>query len=229
MHARAQITMADSAGDVTAAAASAPKPAVSAHQPLAGRVAIVTGASRGIGRAITAHLSSLGASVVLGYASRADKADELAASLPRAVAVKADVSDEAGVRSLFDAAESAFGAAAHILVANAGVLDARYPSVGDTSTKSFDRIVDREPARRVPVPARGGQPAAPRRRGSHRGSDVVGGGELPDGERRLHGVQGGRGGDGADDGEGAQGHPRHGQLRRAGAHGHGHVLRWEGE
>jgi 3-oxoacyl-[acyl-carrier protein] reductase len=44
------------------------------HQPLAGRVAIVTGASRGIGRAIAAHLSALGASVVLGYASSAAEA-----------------------------------------------------------------------------------------------------------------------------------------------------------
>ncbi|CAN6203122.1 unnamed protein product [Urochloa humidicola] len=134
----------------------------SAAQPLAGRVAIVTGASRGIGRAIAAHLSSLGASLVLGYASRADEADALAASLPRAVAVRADVSDEAGARSLFDAAESAFGGAAapHILVANAGVLDDKYPTVADTATEDFDRVVAvnlrgaflclREAARRLP-------------------------------------------------------------------------------
>ncbi|CAL5091244.1 unnamed protein product [Urochloa decumbens] len=115
-------------------------------QPLAGRVAIVTGASRGIGRAIAAHLSALGASLVLGYASRSDEADALAASLPRAVAVRADVSDEAGVRSLFDAAASSFGcgagaAGAHILVANAGVLDDKYPTVADTATEDFDRVV----------------------------------------------------------------------------------------
>ncbi|XP_047064279.1 NADPH-dependent aldehyde reductase-like protein, chloroplastic [Lolium rigidum] len=108
--------------------------------PLAGRVAIVTGASRGIGRAIAAHLSALGASVVLGYASSAAEADALAAELPRSVAAKADVSDEAGVRSLFDAAESAFGAAPHIVVANAGVLDDKYPSVADTATADFDRV-----------------------------------------------------------------------------------------
>lgn len=134
--------MAD-AGDVAAVAAAAAeasaRPAGNA-QPLAGRVAIVTGASRGIGRAIAAHLSSLGASLVLGYASRADEADALAASLPRAVAVRADVSDEAGVRSLFDAAESAFGGA-HILVANAGVMDDTYPAVADTTTEAFDRVL----------------------------------------------------------------------------------------
>lgn len=130
--------MAD-AGDVAAVAAAAAEASGNA-QPLAGRVAIVTGASRGIGRAIAAHLSSLGASLVLGYASRADEADALAASLPRAVAVRADVSDEAGVRSLFDAAESAFGGA-HILVANAGVMDDTYPAVADTTTEAFDRVL----------------------------------------------------------------------------------------
>ncbi|XP_040381682.1 NADPH-dependent aldehyde reductase-like protein, chloroplastic [Oryza brachyantha] len=112
-----------------------------AAQPLFGRVAIVTGASRGIGRAIAAHLSALGASVVVGYASSAEEADALAAELPRAVAVKADVADEAGVRALFDAAESAFGAGAHILVANAGVLDDRYPHLANTPTADFDRTI----------------------------------------------------------------------------------------
>jgi 3-oxoacyl-[acyl-carrier protein] reductase len=77
------------------------------------------------------------------------------------VAVRADVADEAGVRSLFDAAASAFGGGpAHILVANAGVLDDAYPSVADTATDSFDRTVAvnlrgaflclREAARRLP-------------------------------------------------------------------------------
>ncbi|TKW30621.1 hypothetical protein SEVIR_2G049900v4 [Setaria viridis] len=147
--------------DANVAAVAANAAASASAQPLAGRVAIVTGASRGIGRAIAAHLSSLGASLVLGYASRADEAAALAASLPRAVAVRADVADEAGVRSLFDAAASAFGAPApHILVANAGVLDDAYPSVADTTTESFDRTIAvnlrgaflclREAARRLP-------------------------------------------------------------------------------
>ncbi|TVU41624.1 hypothetical protein EJB05_15156, partial [Eragrostis curvula] len=103
---------------------------------MAGRVAIVTGASRGIGRAIAAHLSALGASLVLGYASSAAEAESLTASLPRAVAVRADVADESAVRSLFDAAESAFGCPPHILVANAGVLDDAYPTVAATPTAS---------------------------------------------------------------------------------------------
>jgi 3-oxoacyl-[acyl-carrier protein] reductase len=107
------------------------------HQPLAGRVAIVTGASRGIGRAIAAHLSALGASVVLGYASSAAEAEALAAELPRAVPVRADVADEAAVRGLFDAAESFVpgGGAPHILVACAGVM--REAPLASTSLADF--------------------------------------------------------------------------------------------
>ncbi|KAJ0080194.1 hypothetical protein Patl1_22953 [Pistacia atlantica] len=71
------------------------------HKSLDGRIAIVTGASRGIGKAIAIHLHSLGARVVINYASNSTQADLLASelnssgtsSLPRAIAVKADVSD----------------------------------------------------------------------------------------------------------------------------------------
>ncbi|XP_073005281.1 NADPH-dependent aldehyde reductase-like protein, chloroplastic [Typha latifolia] len=112
--------------------------------PLAGRTAIVTGASRGIGRGIAAHLSSLGADLILGYSSNSAQADLLAADLNsssshvRAVSVKADVSDPAGVRTLFDRAESSFGRPAHILVACAGVLDPSYPSIADTDLEAWD-------------------------------------------------------------------------------------------
>ncbi|GJN24638.1 hypothetical protein PR202_gb12391 [Eleusine coracana subsp. coracana] len=149
--------------DIAAVAAAATNAAASSPLPLAGRVAIVTGASRGIGRAIAAHLSALGANIVVGYASRAAEAESLAASLPtRAVAVRADVADEAAVKSLFDAAEHAFpeSTAPHIVVANAGVLDDAYPTVAATSTASFDRVIDtnlrgaflclREAANRLP-------------------------------------------------------------------------------
>lgn len=90
----------------------------SSSLPLAGRTAIVTGASRGIGRAIAAHLSSLGADVIIGYSSNLSHAEALASELTtsRAIPVKADVSDPAAVQSLFDTAESAFGRPAHILV-----------------------------------------------------------------------------------------------------------------
>ncbi|XXG42596.1 hypothetical protein AAC387_Pa01g2836 [Persea americana] len=99
--------------------------------PLKGRVAIVTGASRGIGHAIALHLASLGANLALNYAANATKADHLASeinSLPmhtshtRAIAVQADVANSAQVKNLFDRAEEAFGTEAHILVNCAGVL-----------------------------------------------------------------------------------------------------------
>ncbi|MQL85686.1 hypothetical protein Taro_018214 [Colocasia esculenta] len=116
--------------------------------PLQGRVAIVTGASRGIGRAIAAHLASLGASLVINYASSSAQADRLIAELtdsspstPRAVAVRADVSDPADVKALFDRAEEAFGGApAHILVACAGVIDPSFPHLASTTVDSFDEM-----------------------------------------------------------------------------------------
>ncbi|KAK1257038.1 hypothetical protein QJS04_geneDACA024637 [Acorus gramineus] len=112
------------------------------HLPLLGRTAIVTGASRGIGRAIAAHLSSLGADLVINYASNAASAESLASTLPRgAVTVRADVSIASDVKSLFDRAEEAFGGRpAHVLVNCAGVIDSKLPSVADTAEEDWDRI-----------------------------------------------------------------------------------------
>ncbi|CAI9101060.1 OLC1v1038297C1 [Oldenlandia corymbosa var. corymbosa] len=109
--------------------------------PLKDRVAIVTGGSRGIGRAISLHLSSLGARLVINYTSpsSSDQANLLASQLPAAVAVKADISDPDQVKSLFDSAEAAFGSPVHILVNSAGVLDSKYPSIASTAVDDFDR------------------------------------------------------------------------------------------
>ncbi|KAK7315655.1 hypothetical protein VNO77_34221 [Canavalia gladiata] len=111
------------------------------------RVAIVTGSSRGIGREVALHLSSLGARLVINYSStNSVPADTLAAeinasaTLPRAVAVRADISDPVQVQSLFDSAERAFDSPVHILVNSAGTLDSTYPSVANTSDDSFDRV-----------------------------------------------------------------------------------------
>ncbi|XP_019162099.1 PREDICTED: short-chain type dehydrogenase/reductase-like [Ipomoea nil] len=112
--------------------------------PLQDRVAIVTGSSRGIGRAIALHLASLGAKVVVNYTSNSAQADTVVSQINsnslQAIAVKADVSDPAQVKSLFDAAESAFNSPVHILVNSAGVADPKYPRIVDTPVEDFDRI-----------------------------------------------------------------------------------------
>ncbi|XP_006662409.2 NADPH-dependent aldehyde reductase-like protein, chloroplastic [Oryza brachyantha] len=142
----------------------------SAVLPLDGRVALVTGGSRGIGREVCAHLASLGARVVINYASNSANADAFAAELnsasrgggggPVAVAVRADVSDPAAVRALFDRAEEAFGSTPRIVVACAGLLEPKYPSLADTTVEDFDAmfavnvrgtfLVCREAANRIP-------------------------------------------------------------------------------
>ncbi|KAK7308299.1 hypothetical protein VNO77_41901 [Canavalia gladiata] len=117
--------------------------------PLQDRVAIVTGSSRGIGREIAIHLASLGARIVINYTSNSDRADSVAAEInarsstaaaPRAITVRADVSDSVQVKSLFDSAECSFNSPVHILVNSAGILDGKYPSLAETSVESFDRI-----------------------------------------------------------------------------------------
>ncbi|KAK1281133.1 hypothetical protein QJS04_geneDACA019892 [Acorus gramineus] len=109
--------------------------------PLAGRTAIVTGASRGIGRVIAVHLSSLGADLVINYASNAASAESLVSTLPRgAVTVRAGVSIASDVKALFDRAEESFGGRpAHVLVNCAGILDLKYPSVAHTAEEDWDR------------------------------------------------------------------------------------------
>ena len=118
--------------------------------PLEGRVAIVTGASRGLGSEIAVHLRSLGARLVLNYASNSALADALASQLnspnsssssssshPLAIAVQADVSNPEQVKMLFDRAEQEFGSI-HILVNCAGVLDPKYPSLANTTVEDWD-------------------------------------------------------------------------------------------
>lgn len=93
-------------------------------QKLANKVAVVTGASKGIGAAIARHLAAEGASVVVNYSSSQAAAEKVVAEILRnggkAIAVQADVSKKADIDRLFSASKKAFGVI-DILVNNAGI------------------------------------------------------------------------------------------------------------
>lgn len=93
-------------------------------QKLAGKVAVVTGASKGIGASTAKHLAAEGAAVVVNYAKSQTAAESVVAEIVRAggkaIAVKADVSKQEDIVRLFTATKNAFGAI-DVLVNNAGI------------------------------------------------------------------------------------------------------------
>ncbi|MGC9941910.1 MAG: glucose 1-dehydrogenase [Verrucomicrobiota bacterium] len=93
---------------------------------LAGKVAVVTGASKGIGAAIAKQLAADGAEVVVNYASSKNGADKVVAEITgaggKAVAVQGDVSKKADIERLFVETKKAFGQL-DILVNNAGIYE----------------------------------------------------------------------------------------------------------
>lgn len=105
------------------------------------RVAVVTGGSRGIGRAVAQRLAAEGMAVVVGYANNRVEADEAVAGIVsrggRALAVRADVADDAAVAALFDAAEEAFGGV-DVVVHAAGVME--LSPVVDLDLAVLDRL-----------------------------------------------------------------------------------------
>src|SRR5262245_47647707 len=96
------------------------------NHKLSGKVAIVTGASKGIGASIAKHLAAEGASVVVNYAPSKAGADGVVAEIARnggeAVAVQADMAKKADIERLFAQSKKAFGPL-DILVNNAGVYE----------------------------------------------------------------------------------------------------------
>lgn len=117
---------------------------MSIPQNLAGKVAIVTGSSRGIGAAIATRLASEGCAVIVNYAGRAADAEQMVRKIEtaggRAAAVQGDVSSPADSAALFDRAESLYGGV-DLVINNAGIIQPGLTPLAETDDQMFDRIV----------------------------------------------------------------------------------------
>ena len=106
------------------------------------RTAIVTGASRGIGAAIAQRLARDGIAIIVNFAGDVQAAEAVVSSIRtaggQAEAVKADVSDPAAARRLFDAAEKSFGGV-DVIVNNAGIMPLATIAASDDAM--FDRLI----------------------------------------------------------------------------------------
>ena len=108
---------------------------------LSGKIALITGGSRGIGAAITRRLAGEGAAVAINYRSDAAAAEALVKEIVgnggRAVAFQADVSDPAQSKSLVDDVVAEFGAL-HLLASNAGI--EHFGALQSITLADFDRV-----------------------------------------------------------------------------------------
>ena len=107
---------------------------------LENKVALVTGASRGIGAAVALHLAKAGAKIIVNYTGGLEAAKQTVATIEsaggEAIALQADVSNPAQVKALFDAAIAHFGKI-DVLVNNAGIMITKL--LKDTTDEDFTR------------------------------------------------------------------------------------------
>jgi 3-oxoacyl-[acyl-carrier protein] reductase len=107
------------------------------------KVAIVTGASRGIGRAIALRLAQDNIAVVVNYAHRASDAEEVVQAIEaaggRAIALQGDVANASDCARLFDATEAEYGGV-DIVINNAGVIQPGTTMLADTDDALYERI-----------------------------------------------------------------------------------------
>src|SRR5437870_11894596 len=112
-------------------------------QRLKGKVAVVTGASKGIGAAIALHLAAEGAAVVVNYASSKEGAERVVGEITgnggKAVAVQADLAKHADIKRLFAETKKAFGRL-DVLVNNAGVY--QFAPLEEVTPELFHRQFD---------------------------------------------------------------------------------------
>jgi 3-oxoacyl-[acyl-carrier protein] reductase len=110
---------------------------------LEGKVAVVTGASKGIGASIAKHLADEGAAVVVNYASNKQGADRVVAEITskggRAVAVQADMYKPADIKRLFAETKQAFGLL-DVLVNSAGIFE--FAPLEEVTAEHFHKLFD---------------------------------------------------------------------------------------
>jgi 3-oxoacyl-[acyl-carrier protein] reductase len=110
---------------------------------LEGKVAVVTGASKGIGASIALHMAAEGAAVVVNYSSSKEGADRIVGEIKgnggRAIAVQGNVAKEGDVRRLFAETKEAFGRL-DVLVNNAGVYE--FKPLEEVTAEHFHRMYD---------------------------------------------------------------------------------------
>jgi 3-oxoacyl-[acyl-carrier protein] reductase len=106
------------------------------------KIAIVTGASRGIGRAVAKRLAKDGFGVVVNYLSNASEAEQVVSEIQRiggnAIAVKADVANQADVERLFEETIKKFGSV-DVVVHNSGIMP--LSPIGKSDVELFDKVI----------------------------------------------------------------------------------------